>query len=267
MTVFPCTVDACWDGECKHDPDDLLCGPNTDCTTWFCDPVEGCVEVEDPTCPPECGENCLKGPVVTDDTFLALSGSAGPEANQGSSDVIEVGEMAWTDFWRTRALLRFDLSSLPVGAVVTGASMTLYVKSTCAAGPDGVDPDDCDSLDEPWELTFHELRRPWVELEATWTGPEIGEEWGQPGADDSVVDHDPGVSATLQVDPSSVDTYASVDVTSSVQAFTGGGVDNYGWLLLGPEVPSLESRTVHFYSSDLEEAVKWPQLVVDYEVP
>jgi hypothetical protein len=66
------------------------------------------------------------------------------------------------------ALLRWDLSAIPPGSAVVAATMTLKINVTSIH-----------------EFEIYEVKRPWVEGEATWNQASAGVSWAQPGVLDA----------------------------------------------------------------------------------
>ncbi|MEZ5301371.1 MAG: hypothetical protein R3F11_12065 [Verrucomicrobiales bacterium] len=84
----------------------------------------------------------------------------------------------------TRAFFKFDLSAIPAGSVITGASIRMYLTKA---------PDSAASS----TFAFHRMLRDWGEGsgfgdnpggepaqagEASWNSPGVGAPWDQPGA-------------------------------------------------------------------------------------
>jgi hypothetical protein len=84
-----------------------------------------------------------------------------PDANYGSLSTFFVDASP-----PSAALLRWDLSAIPPGSKIIGASITLTVTS--------------ETSKDQFEL--YEITRPWAEGEATWNIAAAGMPWGQPGA-------------------------------------------------------------------------------------
>jgi hypothetical protein len=97
----------------------------------------------------------------TTDTRLRLSA---PNTNVGTNTTLFV-----EGSHPSSVLLRWDISTIPPGSVVTAAAITLTITT---------DP----SVDQ---YEVYEVKRPWVESEATWNSASAGVAWGQPGVLDS----------------------------------------------------------------------------------
>lgn len=86
-----------------------------------------------------------------------------------ASDILAIRNGDPTVNNRLRYVLTFDLSSLPVGATVTAASLKLYAEG-------GVGP---------INITFrvHKITQAWIESEVTWNSYSTGNLWTAPGGD------------------------------------------------------------------------------------
>ncbi len=219
------------------------------------------------------GTTIISGPDATDDAMLGGNfGSGDKDINRGATSELQVGSMEWSDIWSTRSVLRFDLSELPDGATVTSADLRLFANMECSSS--GPEPDDCGTFDpSTYAVTFHALRRPFDEASVTWNSAAAGDAWATGGAENTSVDRFSATAATLGgLNSGAEQTYLNVDVTGSVQDFASGAVDNNGWILRPPSVPSYQSRIIHFRSADYvsatdpEAAEKQPRLTVDWEI-
>ena len=155
------------------------------------------------------------------------------------------GEIAWR-LRRTqrRALLRFDVQSIPSHAHVLRAELQVWVINRTNA--------------DPIDVAAYRLLRPWDESTATWQQASAGEPWAAPGAD-SPSDRalTPAASATV----TKTLTWVTWDITEMVQAWvqhpeqnaglildvTGGGAGNYG-----------------FYSTEAPDIQHRPRLIITY---
>ncbi len=144
-----------------------------------------------------------------------------------------------------RTLLRFDLSGIPVGALVKDATITLRV----AAAPSAPDA----------TLTGYVLRQPWNETEVTWNSPRAGRVWQIPGAD-GADDRAPTVAAQGQVSC----RYCSVtlDATAAVAAWLAAPNANHGL-----QLRSSSYDEIHFMDRTALDPAYRPHLVVHYDLP
>lgn len=103
------------------------------------------------------------GPEYSDTRDTAIS-EVEPGRTFGGDDVLEVDgdEVGGKSMW---GLVRWDLSAIPPGSVVTSVVMTLNVEGRS----------------EKTDYRIYAARRPWSEG-ATWREAEPGRSWGRPGA-------------------------------------------------------------------------------------
>ncbi len=99
------------------------------------------------------------GPAYAGTTDTSLS-EVDPHANAGRAEILEVDgdETGGKSLW---GLLRWDLSEIPTRSVVKEVTITLTVAGTTKS----------------LGYSFFELRRPWVETEATWRYYANGRAW------------------------------------------------------------------------------------------
>jgi hypothetical protein len=88
--------------------------------------------------------------------------SSFPDDNYGANTTLLVDASP-----PSTALFRWDLSEIPSGSQIVGATITLTATEA--------------SLDA---FEIYEVKRPWAENEATWNLASIGVPWGVPGASD-----------------------------------------------------------------------------------
>lgn len=148
-----------------------------------------------------------------------------------------------------RGLLKFDFSALPVGAVISAATLSLYFYlevnnaqgRTCWA----------------YELTQGE----WVELEATWNSYKTGSAWAAAGGDYTTVN---GASALVPADYGWMDW----NVLALVQHFQTEHAEIAHFLLKdGSEDSSVFTYEFHSREEGVESPTTTPKLVIQYEAP
>ena len=140
----------------------------------------------------------------TDDAMIRMYS---PDGNYGSGDQMQVVNAYGAGGWKhyeNDTLVRFDVSSIPVGTPITSAVLHLYFYRWHDNNPAG----------RP--LTCYRLTSNWEETSVTWdTQPTRVLE--------------PSCVAAV---PPSYD-WMSWDLTDDVQAFVNDpGVNNYGWMIL-----------------------------------
>jgi hypothetical protein len=162
-----------------------------------------------------------------------------------------------------RALLAFDLSSIPAGSTVTGATLTMYMAQSQAPTQ---------------SVTVHRVLAGWGEGtsnsgpsggngtdatpgDATWLHREFDTLlWASAGGD-----FDATVRAATVVGGVGSYSWSGAGMVADVQAWVDGALPNDGWLLLGDEVTLSTSK--RFVSREGTEIGQRPKLVVEYVVP
>ena len=145
----------------------------------------------------------------TSDTYI-LAWS--PSANYGNQANLRVKNDSVYS-----SLLRFDLSSIPTGAEIYRATLSLYAYNRDSA--------------QPFELRAYALLRPWAPLEATWERASYELPWGVPGANDTTTDREADPIASVTV--SALNTWYDFDITALVKRWVAQPFSNRGVLLKG----------------------------------
>jgi len=166
-----------------------------------------------------------------------------------------------------RALLRFDLSEIPAGSTISGASLELW----CNMSPLGAGSDD---------FNLHRLTADWGEAgsdagvpggqgdnadvdDATWIDRFFvqGMPWDTPGGDfdagSSAFDSIGGCSPTVLVSM----TFSSREMVADIQAWVDDPSSNHGWILIGDEAVPQSAR--RFISRDSGLVQFNPKLFID----
>lgn len=157
-----------------------------------------------------------------------------PDNNLGASDNFPAGTTAGTlgTAYRSRGLVKFDLTALPPDATITSASLSLQLVKA-GAGPGSV-------------FGLYRVLRAWGEGtgtgntgspanpgEATWNNrmhPSTA--WDAPGAN-AGVDYVASASATRTMDGVGVYTFDSnAALVADVQAWLANPGTNFGWILI-----------------------------------
>lgn len=167
----------------------------------------------------------------TADTFAAKDES---QRNFGSEDRLEVRSYKEDSGPKNRrSFLRFDLSSIPPGALVKSATLRLYMYEAPAASR---------------YYETHRITEDWDELTLNWKNqPKVTE--------------DP--TATISTGTTS-GTWVEWDVTSDVRAFVWGMATNYGWRVRDDDEKSPTDQWARFRSREFSNTDLRPQLVVRY---
>lgn len=169
------------------------------------------------------------------DTYLYQYAAS---ANYCRQNTLKVG-------WKQQyaALLRFDLGSIPAGAVVMQATLQVY-----AIGWGGADTTlgafvvQCDA-----DL-----------CQATWNQARVGNAWGLPGCNHVTTDR--RASPEDSVTTSGIKKWYSLNLTSAVQGWVDGSLANRGALLRASYSPT----SLQFASAESATPGLRPRLVVTY---
>jgi hypothetical protein len=166
-----------------------------------------------------------------------------PDMTSGDVNPLLVGNSKDPFTVHNRALLKFDVSSIPTNAIVTDATlMTVIFRSN--TGPANYD--------------LHRVLVDWNEYEATWNNRSASTAW-LAGGGQSGTEFVSQPSVTAQIDDA---IFSSAGTISDVQQWVGNSGTNYGWIMLptgdlsgtGKQIGSRES----VYSSTL---------TVEYSLP
>ena len=182
---------------------------------------------------------------VTQSASLAPAGDAGlsemaPATNNGAAKTLKVdGNDPDPNGGDLYAALRWDLSSLPAGATVNSATITLNVSN-------------------PTTQVYgaYELRRAWSEGQVTWNQAATGSPWATAGAK-GTTDRGPKIA---DVAPTSIAPYTFTVPTSVVQGWLGTPSANNGIVL---------SHTTNDdgFVFDTREGTTPPKLTLNYSLP
>ncbi len=185
--------------------------------------------------------------------------TAGAFSN-GAGSFMFAGRSA--DGVKRRAVLAFDLSSIPAGATVTSANLTLYMSRTLLIGP--------------IDFELHRLLASWGEgasnavggggagaasqpNDATWIHRFFsGTLWTNPGGDFA-----PAVSATQSVNDVGSYTWGSTaGLVADVQGWLVDPSTNFGWILVGGETVTPSAK--RFGTREAAAAAERPLLSITY---
>ncbi|MEL7498301.1 MAG: Ig-like domain-containing protein [Planctomycetota bacterium] len=163
--------------------------------------------------------------IVEPTVFLAVADTyineSPPSYNYGASNSLVVNK-AGGDFGNTRTLLQFDVSSIPVGATFTSATL----KMEAIANTGGA-----------FNVNIYELTQSWIEGledgtpgEANWNDRSTTNGWSSAGGD-----FDTTLVAGLNTGSTGLHSW---DVTSLVQDWVDGIKTNNGILIGSPDIGS-----------------------------
>jgi RHS repeat-associated protein len=183
---------------------------------------------------------------VGKDTYIESGSRAG--VNSGSSETIYVGSASGRT---TKSLITFDMSSIPSNAIINSAALILTYSA--------------DSSSVSSTLTIYQLKRDWVESDASWTYYSTGNAWATAGASGST---DVGTAvvgtASLSASPEIGSPVLIALEKTRIQEMINGTVTNNGFLL---KVDTSDTNKIGFYSSSTATASFRPKLVVEYTLP
>jgi FtsP/CotA-like multicopper oxidase with cupredoxin domain len=166
---------------------------------------------------------------------------------------------------RRRGLIQFDLSTVPQGAIITGANLSLYVSFTQANAAD--------------TMTLHRVFASWGEgtsnasgnesngaasttNDATWVHRFFNSTlWGTAGGDFSIT---PSAS-TLVGTANGFYVWDSANLAADVQSWVDAPNGNHGWLVLGNEAVNKSQR--RFDSREAATPAQRPTLTITYALP
>lgn len=187
--------------------------------------------------------------------------SATTTAN-GAGEILAAGRTNQPTGSRRRSLLRFDLSSLPDGAVISSVSLRLFLFTVTTAETG---------------LSLHRATTAWTEGpsdpagnesngaaavvgDATWNFASFdASAWTASGGDALAAP-----SATLSVGTTSgYYTWSSAGLTSDAAAWVTDPLQNFGWLLRGDELAPQTAK--RFASSENEDPSRRPLLLIEFE--
>jgi hypothetical protein len=148
-----------------------------------------------------------------------------------------------------RALLRFDLSTVPPHSVIQSAQLQLTVTRVPRSPANS-------------DFSLYRLLRPW-DVSANWTFSTTGSPWAGPGAS-AGNDFLATPTATRFITGGGPYDFGPVSLlTADVQLWANDPAANHGWLLKS-ENESAGGTARHFGSSETPQA---PRLVIDYGAP
>jgi len=185
------------------------------------------------------------------------------QGRNGYTGATDAGMIQWypdrnlgsTTFVRIRSgdieagLLYFDVSSVPQAATIEDARLQMYVIQRSNANG-------------TWPATY-QMRRNWVESQATWLQAANGNPWGISGAHDPVTDR--WFTPTDLITMTAVNTWYEWNVTEMVQdwVFTSGA--NKGLTVRIVDHPESPVEYL-FASSEYATSNLRPKLVVRYRL-
>lgn len=159
----------------------------------------------------------------------------------------DLGAVQWTcggNPCELRALLQFDISSIPQGTTIQSARLSLYANpaqqnGNIALGPMYGSSNSCELL---------KITTPWLYSNVNWAN--------QPSYSSNDI-------VTLSQSTAAYQDYQQLDVTTIVQDWVNQPTQNFGWMI------KMTSGTFYnsmlFCSSDFPDSTKHPKLEICYE--
>ncbi|QYR21492.1 cadherin-like beta sandwich domain-containing protein [Paenibacillus sp. sptzw28] len=187
----------------------------------------------------------LNGYVGTDDTSVHEYNTY-PDTNWGAYDRTYVGRVAAYVNDRKRALHKFDMSSIPANAIITSATLELYL---------------LDAANNTVSMGAREILEPWVEGNKSGTAASAGETtWNnQPLYDAATVD--------IQSVSYTPNTWKTFTLTGTVRQWVEGGKPNYGVEIVDQDEATNVANYKIFASSEYSDSTKRPILRINYYIP
>jgi hypothetical protein len=136
-----------------------------------------------------------------------------PTTNYSTSAELEATKFGSGD--HSHSLLYFDLSGIPAGSTITGATLGLYVVSRNSGTR---------------TITLKALLRNWIEAQATWNIYSTGNNWTTGGALSDGNDRSSTTTASASISATGWATWSGAQLIADIQAIVGG-TSNYGWHL------------------------------------
>lgn len=172
---------------------------------------------------------------------------ANATTNYSANAYIQVGE--WNGGAATdRALIQFDLASIPVNSQITGVNLKLY--------DEGLNLSDNNRT-----MRVFRVLRTWVDSQSTWNIYSTGNSWGTAGCANTTTDREATDIGTITMPATEVAGYVTIPLTvSAIQAMIpGGSFTNNGFLLQ----MDTETNDMHQFS-DQTVANQQPILEITY---
>ena len=179
------------------------------------------------------------GPSTGNDAYLDQNT---PNTNYGNH--LELSATSWDCSFQcnVRGLLQFDLSSLPVGSIITNARLSLFAASTPLVSLPGFQP-----MNGNNQSILQRVTSSWNENTVTWNTTPTATTQNQ---------------VILSQSNSPVQDYLNIDVKNIVQDMINNPASSFGFLLrLSTELPL---NSMIFASSDNSFSALRPEITIEY---
>jgi len=152
----------------------------------------------------------------TYDTYLT---SINPDTNQDTTTIIASGESNAVSGAVFRALVKFDFSSIPSNAVVSSATIELYMVT--------------DKSSNTRTKRWFRVKQAWISNQATWNIYATGQGWQTAGCDGANDRESTDIGSLSMSDAETEGAWFSWSLTSSkVQEWISGAFTNNGMGLI-----------------------------------
>jgi hypothetical protein len=200
----------------------------------------------------------LAAPTLAD-TFTSQPGSSGVDtylssydttSNFGNSVTLQVGETNAASNRVSRALVKFDLSSIPASATINSATLSLWQTAELS--------------DNDTTIRVYRSLRDWTEPGATWNLYKSATNWGAVGGFDATDSEQTDIGSLALTGTEANGEKQWTLTASAIQEITTGAFTDNGFLL---KTDAETNDQYQFRSSDNTTAAERPKLLIDYSLP
>jgi hypothetical protein len=169
------------------------------------------------------------------DTYLIMTS----EKNVGSNNLLVVEGYHCSSCIDQRALIRFDLSSIPTTTPISKATLSLFEKDQPRPGRSSI--------------RVFKVNKAWDENSATWTLAKSGQKWVKAGGDYSTP------AETTYSYSYSDEIWHNIDITTAIKGFVKSPETNFGLMLY--MIPAM--YTVRYISANGTDISLRPKLTIE----
>jgi hypothetical protein len=159
-----------------------------------------------------------------------------PDNNYSDLEFLAVGDSA-IDYNTMRTFIKFDLGSIPEGAIITKALINLYYFDDYGSGDIDID--------------LHEVSEDWQENQITWN---------------TMPDYETTKVADFHCNVSNLNSFLGDEITTLCRLWVEQSKPNYG-LMLKVRDENTIAYAPKFYSLEYPDVTKRPLLRIDYYIP